>query len=290
MIRIIQWLGKNKLIAVLLAIVVYFCIVSFHDEITTLAIKLRNAIGRDRYNDYLAYGFLVLLLVFLALLFYKSLKGPHRILKTSLSIIVTAMMVVSFRLLMVYSIEAIHFVEYMIVAILLVPVLRSYGETVFWVTLLGILDELFQYRYLTPTFEYFDFNDITLNLIGAGAGVLVVFVFSGSAIELRQIKWYKSPAILTGLGLLAIFLILLLTGKMTIDPLDVTGSENWFSLNRNTMPDDFWTTAYPGRVFHILKPFEGIILIYLLLACFFMLDVFAPKNEKNINFRSTIKK
>jgi hypothetical protein len=276
----IHWLGKNKLIAVLLAIVVYFCIVSFHDEITTLAIKLRNAIGRDRYNNYLAYGFLVLLLVFLALLFYKSLKGPHRILKTSLSIIVTALMVVSFRLLMVYSIEAIHFVEYMIVAILLVPVLRSYGETVFWVTLLGILDELFQYRYLTPTFEYFDFNDITLNLIGAGAGVLVVFVFCGNAFDLLQIKWYKSPAILTGLGLLAVFFILLLTGKMTIDPPDVTSSENWFFLNRKTMPDEFWTTAYPGRVFHILKPFEGIILMYLILASFFMLDVFTPKDER----------
>jgi hypothetical protein len=280
MIRFIQWLGKNKPIAVLLAIVVYFSIVTFHDEITSLAIRLRNAIGRDSYNDYLAYGFLAFLLVFIFLLIHQSLKGPQRILKTSLSIIVAAMTVVSFRLFMTYSIEAIHFVEYMIVAVLLMPVLRSYGETVFWVTILGILDELFQYRFLTPTFEYFDFNDITLNLIGAGAGVLVVFIFRGTAIELRQTKWYKSPALLTSLVLLAVFFILFLTGKMTIDPIGTPGSENWFSLNRKTMPDDFWTTAYPGRVFHILKPLEGIILIYLLFAGFFLLDIFARKSKR----------
>jgi hypothetical protein len=190
------------------------------------------------------------------------------------------MMVFSFRFLMVYSIEAIHFVEYLLVALILLPVLRSYGETVFWVTILGILDELFQYRFLTPTFEYFDFNDITLNLIGAGAGAVMVFVISDHVIEIRRIKWHKSPAILTGLGLLIIFFMLLMSGKMTINPLDTPGSENWFSLNRKSMPAEFWKEAYPGRVFHILRPFEGITLIILFMVGFFMLDVFERKAER----------
>lgn len=280
MVRIIQWLGRNKIIAVLLAIVVYFCIVAFHEVITELAIRVRNAIGRDKYNEFLAYGFLILLLVVIFILFYHSFRNRQRFLKSVLSIIVTAMMVISFRFLMVYSIEAIHFVEYMLVAMILLPVLRSYGETVFWVTILGILDELFQYLFLTPTFEYFDFNDITLNLIGAGAGVVMVFVFSGNAIEIRRIKWYRSLAFLAGLGLLTVFFILLLTRKMSIDPVEASGSGAWFSLNRKSMPDDFWTTAYPGRIFHILRPFEGILVLISLLAGFSMLDLFARKTEE----------
>lgn len=280
MAKFIQWLGRNKILAVLLAIVVYFSIVAFHQVITDLAIKLRNAIGRDRYNEYLAYSFLVLLTIVVALLFYHSFRSRLRYVKLSISAGVTVLIVFSFRYLMVYNIEAIHFVEYMLVAVLLLPVLKSYGETVFWVTILGLLDELFQYRFLTPNFEYFDFNDITLNLLGAGAGAVVVFVLNSQSVKVRRNKWYRSPAFLTGTGLLTAFSILLLSGKMSINPVDTEGSEVWFSINRKSIPDGFWTTAYPGRIFHILRPFEGIVLMNLLFAGFYILDLLSYKSTE----------
>ena len=282
MINIIHWLGKNRLMAVLLAIALYFSIVTFHDEVTALVIKIRNSMGLTSFNRFLAYGFLALLIFILIILFYQSLKSRQKILKSALSLIVSAMMVISFRLLMVYNIEAIHFVEYMLVAIILLPVIRSYGETVFWVTILGMLDELFQYRFLTPDFEYFDFNDSTLNLLGAGAGVLLVFVLNDNAIEIRRIKWYRSPAILTGLGLLTVFLVLLLSQKISINPVDTPGT--WFSVNRNSLPDDFWTEAYPGRRFHILRPIEGIILMILLFTGFSMLDLSVKPQRRTKDF------
>ncbi len=271
MTKILHWLGRNKVITVLLGIAVYFCIVTFHDEVTTVVIKIRNSLGLETFNRYLAYGFLVLLIFIIIIFFYQSLKSRQKILKAALSLIVSAMMVISFRLLMVYNIEAIHFVEYMLVAIILMPVVRSYGETVFWVTILGMLDEFFQYRFLTPNFEYFDFNDITLNLLGAGAGVLLIFVMNDNAIEIRRIKWYRSPAVLTGLGLLTVFFVLLLTQKISINPVETPVT--WFSINRKSLPDDFWTEAYPGRRFHILKPIEGIMVMILLFAGFSVLDL-----------------
>lgn len=282
--KLISWLERNNIIAILLAIAVYFSIVAFHEAITELAIRLRNAIGRDHYNAYLAYGFLSVLLVVLSFLFYHSLKGPQKYLKITLSFILTAMIVFSFRFLMVYSIEAIHFVEYMLVAIILLPVLRSYGGTVFWITILGILDELFQYRFLTPNFEYLDFNDIILNLLGAGAGVLVVFVFGNNAIKMHRTKWYRSPAFITCMSLLTAFFILLLSGKMSVNPAETPGSETWFSLNRKSMPDESWTTAYPGRIFHILKPLEGIVVLMVIFTGFFMMDIFDLKSEEKQYF------
>jgi hypothetical protein len=280
MIKIIQWLGRNKILAILLAIAVYFSIVAFHELITELAIRLRNAIGRDKYNEYLAYCFLVLLMALLGILFYHLFRNRQGFFKLAITVVLTALIVFSFRFLMVYSIEAIHFVEYALVAIILLPVLRSYWETVFWVTVLGILDELFQYRFLTPNFEYFDFNDITLNLLGAGAGVVFVFVISSQAIKVSRNKWYLSPAFLTGAGLLTVFFILLLSGKMSIYPDNTAGSEVWFSINRKSMPVEFWTTAYPGRIFHILRPFEGIAIMYLLFIGFFGLDYLHDKDEE----------
>jgi hypothetical protein len=275
----LKWLGKNKTFAVLLAIAVYFSIVTFHDEITQLAIKARNAIGRDLYNSYLAYFFLILLVIVTGWFARNIYKSENKLQGTLLVIAITGLMLFSFRFLMVYNIEAIHFVEYMIVAVILMPVFRSYGATVFWVTLLGAVDELFQYIYLVPEFEYFDFNDNVLNLLGAGAGVILVFTMGRDAVEIKRIKWYRSPAIVTAAGLLVIFAGLYLSGKMTIDPTSIQDGPNWFSLNRGVMPEGFWTEAYPGRRFHILRPWEGIALLYLLFAAFFFLDKIREKNR-----------
>ena len=275
--NILKWLGKYKVISVLTAIVVYFCIVTFHDEITQVAIKMRQTFGRDQYNEFLAYFFLILLLVLAAWFAWNIYKSERKLLNIILAVTITGIMIFSFRFLMVYNIEAIHFVEYAIVAIILLPVLRSYGETVFWVTFLGVIDELFQYFFLVPEFEYFDFNDNVLNLLGAGAGVILVHSLGGNVVVLKKISWYKSPAVITGLTILVLFFVLLLTGKMTINPTGIEDGGNWFSLNRETIPDSSWTEAYPGRRFHILRPFEGLALIYLLFLSFFILDYINSK-------------
>jgi hypothetical protein len=269
--RILKWLGKNKLIAILLAIITYLSIVTFHDEITTLAIKMRNAIGRESYNTYLGYLFLILLLIASIYFAWLIMKSDRKWIKLALYAGITCLMVFSFRYLMTYNIEAIHFVEYAIVALLLLPVLRSYGETVFWVTILGLIDELFQYFFLVPTFKYFDFNDNVLNLLGAGTGAVLVFSLNPGAVEIKKYRWYRSPAILTGLVILLLFILLFSTGKITVDPLGEDGT-NWFSLNRGTMPENPWKEAYAGRMFYILPAWQGVGLMYLLFAGFFGMD------------------
>jgi hypothetical protein len=67
---------------------------------------------------------------------------------------------------------------------------------------------------------------------------------------------------------------------MSIDPVETAGNTPWFSLNRKSMPAEFWTIAYPGRVFHILKTFEGIIVLIVLLTGFSLLDVVMIKPEE----------
>jgi hypothetical protein len=281
MTRIIHWLGQNKLIALLLAVIIYFSIVTFHDEITDIAIRIRNSIGLDSYNSILAYGFLVLLIIAAIFYFKYALEGKQRFLKTTLTVVIVVLMVLAFRLLMVYNIEAIHFAEYMLLAMILLPVFRNYRETIFWVNILGILDELFQYLVLTPNFDYFDFNDCILNLLGAGAGAIMIFNLGGEAIGIRRIKWYRSPAFLTGVFLLVSFFILLWSGKMVVDPSSADPGSYWFSINRVPAPGNFWTEAYPGRRFHILSPAEGVILMYILISAFSFLDVWSRHVRKN---------
>ena len=268
--HLLTWLGKHPLIALLLALATYFSIVTFHDEITQVAIRVRNAVGRDHYNAYLAWFFIALMLAVLAWMAWHIGRSRRIWLNTSLVVVMAGLMIAAFNYLMVYNIEAIHFVEYFLVAFLLLPVARSYGGTVFWVTLLGVLDELFQYFFLVPEFGYFDFNDNVLNLLGAGTAAVTVFIVNNGVIKMKYLRWYRSPAVITGLVMLASFILLMVTGLMTADPMP--GGDNLFSLNREAMPDEFWKEAYPGRSFHILRPWEGMALIYVLFAGFFMLD------------------
>lgn len=271
--RILKWLGKNRMITLMIGIIVYFSIVTFHDEITDLAIKLRNAVGRDNYNAYLAYFFIVILLVFVAFIGRQIYNSSRKALNFSLVMTISILMILAFRVLMTYSIEAIHFVEYALLAIILFPLFRSYGETVFWVTILGVFDELFQYFFLVTNFGYFDFNDNVLNLLGAGAGAILVFILNEDIIPMKKIKWLSSPAILTGIVIIILFITLYLTGKMTFNPTGLADGASWFSLNRKEISDVFWEEAYPGKYFHNLKPFEGLAVIYGIFAGFFGLDM-----------------
>jgi hypothetical protein len=279
MITVLKWLGRNKTIAVLLAILTYFSIVTFHDEITQIAIKLRNTFGRDHYNAFLGYFFLGILVMFISYLVWRISKSKTKKLDSLLALSMVVLMLLSFRYLMTYNIEAIHFVEYAMVAIILLPVLRSYGETVFWVTILGLIDELFQYFFLVPEFEYLDFNDNILNLLGAGSGVIFVHMLGREAVDIRKYPWYKSPAIITATVLLAVFLMVYISGKMTFNPTGLEDGANWFSLNRKAIPDEFWKEAYAGRSFHIMRPVEGIAVMYMVFAGFFILDGFLLKQK-----------
>jgi len=275
--KIISWLGQNKVIATMAGLALYLGIVTFHDEITVVAIKWRNSAGLQNYNAWLARIFLAIFIMALLLFTYHILKGKQKMLKTIMVVIMAVLTLLSFRYLMTYNIEAIHFVEYMLVAMIMLPVFRSYGETVFWVTIAGILDETYQYLVLTPNFDYFDFNDIILNLVGATTGVILVFVAAGSVIEIKRRRILISPGLITAITLLAVFIILALSGKLAFDPTETSGMGAWFSLNREIMPDAFWIEAYAGRKFHVLSAWEGISLLYFFFTVFYLLDTYFMK-------------
>ena len=75
MVKVLQWLGKNKYIAVLISAALYLSVVYFHEDVTRLAIKMRNAIGRDSYNAYLAYGFLLFMVITFIYLIKEITRG-----------------------------------------------------------------------------------------------------------------------------------------------------------------------------------------------------------------------
>jgi hypothetical protein len=143
--------------------------------------------------------------------------------------------------------------------------------TVFWVTVLGIFDELYQYTILTPFFKYFDFNDMILNLLGAGLGVVLIFI--SAQVAVRQRAWYGLSSLWAWGIFLAMAIILSWAGVFALYPSEA-GLTNvpLIILNRAAPAGSFWTEAYQGRFFHIIRPGEGILMMTILFIFYQFLD------------------
>lgn len=277
--RLIRWLERHRAVALLSSAAFYLAVVVFHDEVTRVAIRVRNDMGVEGYNLLFTIISATLLGLFLAYALDRLRKGAYKATRSAFLLATVLLVFLFFRFALVYNIEAVHFGQYMVMAILLFPVIRGYGETVFWVTVLGVIDELYQYTILTPFFKYFDFNDIILNLLGAGLGVVLIFI-STDCSPGRPIRW-KMPSLLFSVALALLLMILSLAGEFRVDPGTVTGGKDPFiTLNRTSIPGGFWAKAYEGRYYHVVRPGAGVVLIYGLFIFYFLIDLFTIKRMK----------
>ncbi|MEY2953411.1 MAG: hypothetical protein RLZZ401_1498, partial [Pseudomonadota bacterium] len=104
--------------------------------------------------------------------------------------------------------EYAHYPQYGLLAWLLAKTLDPQrqrfdsGRVIFWVTLMGMGDEVLQYLWTTTRYsEYLDFNDFLVNLIAAAAGVMVYYAKAPSAPALSRPSLSKAE-LYTALALL----------------------------------------------------------------------------------------
>lgn len=273
----IKYLSENKSIAFLLLAAYFLFLVSFHLGATVVADWLKYKLTLKYYNfSLLLFG----LAVSISATFYlwrKIRKGrAYRVILQWFLITVLAMFLAIFTL-MVTNMEAIHFLQYSILAVLIFPLVQRYEDAFISATILGMVDEVYQYLVLNPAFKYFDFNDIVLNILGAGAGLLVMAatVFPESR---KPRKWYRSSSYFF-VGII-ILLGIIISGNYPISFFPITTNHDewhWFSLYRQNLPDTFWTPLYASRHYHIFRPWEGIIVMSVLTFFYARIDYFCAK-------------
>ncbi len=256
-----NWLKNNKALNVFLVIVYYLLVVLPHEEVGIwIAKTLDQPYGRDTYNlIILALGVIGLLGYLLPI--WNGLKqletGKGRVLFVLLATIL--FIIVSFNILLVVNVEIIHFVQYAILALLLFPLFNNYRDTLFYAMLFATVDEGYQYFVLAPLrTDYFDFNDVIIDLIGAALG-LILFWVSGIKDVTSNKKWFQTATFL-GFSILTVGVVIAyLTGNLAIYPSESETQAPILLIRK--VQESFWTIIHPNVKFHVVRPLEGLLIL-----------------------------
>ncbi|MCX6135457.1 MAG: VanZ family protein [Ignavibacteriales bacterium] len=190
-------------------------------------------------------------------------------------VVALALIWIADRDLLVNNIERIHYVQYALLVTLLAFSLRDEVLIFLLSCFAGFIDELQQFVLKPSHTNYFDFNDIVFNILGAMLGIFIVqSLFSRGE---RSPTAYDRKVRLAFAGTVAAlaFAVILAASTGRITPYaDVSRPERQVFASVNgkmsfilsfEKSESFWTVADNKKEFHTLNPYEGLLAVATLL-------------------------
>ncbi|MCX6170103.1 MAG: hypothetical protein NTX65_12220 [Ignavibacteriales bacterium] len=236
-------------------------------------------------------GVLISVLFFFTII-YKFSKGKKRLISSCYWLFVIISVFLSFRYLITAPIEIVHYPQYAILSFLIAksvdPSKKKFllGRILFWVTILGIIDEMDQYFYLTKQFtQYLDFNDFSLNTVGAAIGLMTYYGFADfEETKIIFSKIFNSLEIRITIIFFTVFFILIVVGIIVKSPpkevtsADIINSHESFKIFLERIPGKVgsWQERDLGGYFYTLSYLSGslLILIQILIFSLYSTDIF----------------
>lgn len=148
------------------------------------------------------------------------------------------------------------------------------GRVFLWTTFLGMLDELMQYIWITPTYgHYLDFNDFVVNQLAAAAGVMLYYGRGPQALTVESTRvplrlpwgWLAVLSILTVLGVAAGVLALSPPPGEVVPPGGwvAGGHAGTFYLQREATWYHSWRAGPHRGQYFILPPWAAVLWMLL---------------------------
>lgn len=270
MSAVIRYLLARRELAFFIALTYYLLVVLTHEKVGKFVERTLDVpMGRERYNLLVVISALILLMAFL-LWFTPRLvrmESNARWVIGGITVFTVSCIIVAMKTIVVINIELIHVFQYAIMAVLLYPLLPNYREVLFWASLLGAFDELYQYLVLAPQIsDYYDFNDVIINMLGASMGMLILRI-QGFENKWAYRKWYKSPATQMMIGISSLIILMWLTGLLSVYPAKESNNSVIFEFVK--IPHEgFWRVVPKADPFHVIRPETGLIILCILFNIF----------------------
>lgn len=260
----------RKALAFSICVIYYLIVVLPHNEVGEAVNDIFSSFSRAQYNSIVAAIFAIIIIILIVLGRQKHQVGDRDKVKPFIAFTLLFIILCFFFLMVVY-VESVHFVQYAILSILLFPLLGRYTSAMVWGTVLGALDELYQYLILENISLYYDFNDIVLDAVGAGAGLVILFVFGIRSFKPRPKKLWKRPEVYLPFGVMIIITISWMLGYFSLNY--NYSNPAYFTLFKQPLPQGFWFyPPGPPAKYHILTPIPALIILSGLVLFYGRLD------------------
>ena len=274
-LRFIDWSRRHQLATAGCAAGYFVLVVLPHLQVGLFFQWVFSHYSRSQYQSGVLAVFAGLFVLIIPA-FIRGMISTRRVVPVVVYLGMTLIMTaVSYNLLVIHAIELSHLPQYALLAVLIFPLVMRFGDTVFWTTLLGAVDEAYQYFYLAPdrTMQY-DFNDVILNLLGAGFGVVFLLACGVVSRPRTNRVWYANPVVLTVLALAAGLAVMFQLDLLGMYP-GAADQAAWGVVVKE-YPAGFWSYIPHLRVqYHIILPIEGVFLTAMLLALYYPIDTLA---------------
>lgn len=273
MIKILHFLAERKALNIGLGIIVYLLVTLPHELVGVTIAGLFKGVPRSQYD-------LTILILSVAILFsfgiylfsqIKKLDKPQYPL--AFFVFCLLCMVVSLHMLIIVNIEIIHFIQYAMLAILLFPLNKNFFTTIVLVLFLGAIDEAYQYYYLSPErTNYYDFNDVILNLLGAAMGMIFLRSHRGINTLLTDMATSFKKVWGTYFSICLVLVLLIWQKEIVQNFINALHLNfDWYGFGSVLIripTTSFWTEIPPQILYHVVQPVEGFFIVTILLFVF----------------------
>lgn len=235
-----------------------------HDHVQDLAYFLQRTFTPEVWRPLVAGAAALALAVACAAARVRIAESPVRAAAAASWWGICALLAAAFVTLLATNMEAVHFVQYAILAWPALALTGTFARTVVVVTILGAADEAWQYAVLHSDWDVpFDVNDVVLNALGACLGCASALVFAQFRPRVAGMASALAPAVLfaavvCGGGVLAVR-----AGAVALHPEDGPAP---VLLSRGPRPADRWETPDWGRGHHVLHPGAAAVILAALVA------------------------
>lgn len=245
----------------------YLLVVLPHEQVGKFLASLFLPHSRARYNG-LMLSILCIILLAAAFWAFRKVSKKDRVLISIYTVLSAVCIAICVNVLFVLNVEAIHFIQYGIFALICFQINKSYWKTMFWSVIAGSADELYQYVYLAPSkSNYYDFNDVIINAVGAGVGLVLLRVLNPHNNHFTRQGFLKSVELKFLLALIVFLMIGFSSGFISYGP----NSDAAFCFMK-VENIQFWHIVPPDIKFHVVKPIEGVIGAFFMILCYGFLE------------------
>lgn len=272
MLTFYHWLAQHRIWNAIILVAYYLLVVLPHEFIGISIANLFVNKSRLFYNNVILVFASTLAIVVLVPFLIRLLRHPRRQIGWGYLLSLVGLITLAFNTIIIVNIELIHIIQYAVFAIIAFPLMKGYTMTLMFTTLLGAVDEAYQYFYLSPQrTDYYDLNDIVLNTLGGAVGLLWLWCYEVET-RYRRIQeiissWQSVTVVAVIVGIISSIRL----GYLAYFPTE--GIKPLWTLVRKS-PEGFWKTIDAGTItFHITLPLEGLFYCILLWLLYGSMDL-----------------